>query len=49
MLMAFGTMIGLGAVWMTRLGSRSHTPPAQPQPAVLTTLPTVPPATPPAQ
>jgi len=31
-LMAFGAMIGLGAVWMTRMGSRPHTPPLPPQP-----------------
>lgn len=31
-LMAFGTMIGLGAVWLTRMGSRAHTPAPAPQP-----------------
>jgi hypothetical protein len=30
MLMAFGTMTGLGAVWMTRLGNKAHLPPSPP-------------------
>lgn len=38
MMLSFGTMIGLGAVVMTRMGNRSHTPAARPaatqQPAV---------------
>lgn len=28
MLLSFGAMLGLGAVWMTRMGSRSYRPPA---------------------
>jgi len=30
MLLAFGTMTGLGAVWMTKMGSRPFTPPPAP-------------------
>ncbi|MCX5791663.1 MAG: hypothetical protein NTY45_05505 [Elusimicrobia bacterium] len=36
MLMAFGVMMGLGSVWMTKMGSRAYVPAQQPaaQPAV---------------
>ncbi len=39
MLLAFGTMLGLGTAWMTRMGNQPHTPAAHP----------VQPVTPPAQ
>ena len=42
MLMAFGTMLGLGAAWMTRMGNRVWVPPVQPS-----VLPQMPPVQPP--
>ncbi|HNW44698.1 MAG TPA: polymer-forming cytoskeletal protein, partial [Elusimicrobiales bacterium] len=46
MLLAFGTMIGLGAVWMTRMGTREYAPaqqPAAPLPVVQQPAPQQPP------
>lgn len=51
MLLAFGTMVGLGAAWMTRMGNKPHTPgvpPVTPVPAQPASLPPVqPPSDPP--
>ncbi|MDA8244365.1 MAG: polymer-forming cytoskeletal protein [Elusimicrobia bacterium] len=51
MLLAFGTMVGLGAAWMTRMGNRTFVPvaPAQPVPPAPAPAPQEPPQPPAAQ
>lgn len=52
MLLAFGIMTGLGAAWMTRMGTRPYVAPAYPAapaPAAPAAAPAQPPAAPPAQ
>jgi len=43
MLFSFGTMLGLGAAWMTRMGNQGHTPAVRPVQPVQPVQPVVPP------
>ncbi len=49
MLIAFGTMLGLGAAWMTRMGNQGRNPPAQPAQPPQPAQPVLPPPVQPVQ